>query len=257
MLVSASAPARRALTVGCALTALLCAPATASAAFGDRPLGPGQRGHDVRVLQSWLTRAGFSVAVDGEYGRRTRLAVAGWEAAQGLASDGSVSVQEAATLRRQIESGDGGASAGEAPAPTATGARARISSDGRTAVAPAGAPAAVRAAIAGANRITRKPYRYGGGHARFSDTGYDCSGAVSYALRAARLLSSPLASSGLMRFGQGGRGRWISVYAHGGHAFVVIAGLRFDTSGAGESGPRWRREARSKRGYTVRHPAGL
>ena len=127
----------------------------------------------------------------------------------------------------------------------------------RTAVAPAGAPAAVRAAIAGANRITDKPYRYGGGHARFSDSGYDCSGAVSYALRAARLLASPLASSGLMRFGRAGRGRWISVYAHGGHAFVVIAGLRFDTSGNGESGPRWRREGRSGRGYTVRHPAGL
>ena len=88
MLGSASAPARRAITVGCALTALLGAPATATAAFGDRPLGPGQRGHDVRVLQSWLTPPGYGVAVDGEYGRQTRLAVAGWEAAQGLASDG-------------------------------------------------------------------------------------------------------------------------------------------------------------------------
>ena len=141
-----------------------------------------------------------------------------------------------------------------APAPVA---RASLAPDGRTALAPAGAPAAVQAAIAAANRINRKPYRYGGGHARFRDSGYDCSGTVSYVLHAAGVLRRPRASGDLMRFGARGRGRWITVYANGGHAYMVIAGLRFDTSGPGPSGPRWRAQKRSSRGYTVRHPVGL
>ena len=89
------------------------------------------------------------------------------------------------------------------------------------------------------------------------DTGYDCSGAVSYALIGAGLQTSPVPSSGLMTVGEPGPGTWISVYAHGGHAYVVIAGLRFDTSGRGEDGPRWRPEPRSPRGFTVRHPPDL
>jgi hypothetical protein len=141
-----------------------------------------------------------------------------------------------------------------APAPIA---HASLASDGRTAVAPAGAPLQVVAAIAAANRINRKPYRYGGGHARFRDSGYDCSGTVSYVLHAAGYLRRPRASGDLMRFGRRGRGQWITVYANGGHAYMVIAGLRFDTSGPGPSGPRWRAQKRSSRGYVVRHPAGL
>jgi hypothetical protein len=141
-----------------------------------------------------------------------------------------------------------------APAPIA---HATLASDGRTAVAPAGAPPAVVAAIAAANRINRKPYRYGGGHARFRDSGYDCSGTVSYVLHAAGYLRRPRASGDLTRFGGRGRGRWITVYADGGHAYVVIAGLRFDTSGPGPSGPRWRAQKRSSRGYVARHPGGL
>jgi cell wall-associated NlpC family hydrolase len=141
-----------------------------------------------------------------------------------------------------------------APAPVA---HAALASDGRTAVAPAGAPPVVLAAIAAANRINRKPYRYGGGHARFRDSGYDCSGTVSYVLHAAGYLRRPRASGDLMRFGRRGRGRWITVYANGGHAYMVIAGLRLDTSGPGPSGPRWRAEKRSSHGYVARHPAGL
>lgn len=141
-----------------------------------------------------------------------------------------------------------------APAPIANAA---LASDGRTAVAPAGAPPAVLAAVAAANRINRKPYRYGGGHARFRDSGYDCSGTVSYVLHAAGYLRRPRASGDLMRFGRRGRGQWITVYANGGHAYMIIAGLRFDTSGPGPSGPRWRAETRSSRGYAARHPAGL
>jgi cell wall-associated NlpC family hydrolase len=141
-----------------------------------------------------------------------------------------------------------------APAPIA---HASLASDGRTALAPAGAPPQVVAAIAAANRINRKPYRYGGGHARFRDSGYDCSGTVSYVLHAAGYLRRPRASGDLMRFGRRGRGQWITVYANGGHAYMVVAGLRFDTSGPGPSGPRWRAQQRSSRGYVARHPAGI
>ncbi len=92
---------------------------------------------------------------------------------------------------------------------------------------------------------------------RWEDRGYDCSGTVSFVLHAADLLSVTLDSSGLTGWGSAGTGRWISVYGNAGHAYMVIAGLRFDTSGAGESGPRWRPEPRSSRGFLVRHPAGL
>ena len=102
-----------------------------------------------------------------------------------------------------------------------------------------------------------KPYRYGGGHGRWEDSGYDCSGAVSYALHGAGLLRRARDSSGFESFGDAGEGAWITLYAHGGHAYVVIAGLRFDTSGRGEDGPRWRPEWRSGKGFVKRHPAGL
>jgi cell wall-associated NlpC family hydrolase len=142
-------------------------------------------------------------------------------------------------------------------APTSPTASAAMHTDRRTALAPAGAPQEVVDAIAAANRITRKPYKWGGGHGRWRDTGYDCSGTVSYVLHAAGLLKRSRDSTGLMSYGHRGEGEWITVYAHGGHAYMVIAGLRFDTSGRGEEGPRWRLESRSGRGYTKRHPAGL
>ena len=108
--------------------------------------------------------------------------------------------------------------------------------------------------IAAANRIARSPYVYGGGHnARFKGPGYDCSGSVSFALRGGRLLRSPLASGGLMGWGRPGRGRWITVYAHGGHTYMVVAGLRFDTSGRNARGTRWTRGGRGERGYVARH----
>jgi hypothetical protein len=136
-------------------------------------------------------------------------------------------------------------------------ASAAMNSDRRTALAPLGAPEEVADAIAAANRITRKPYKWGGGHGRWRDSGYDCSGTVSYVLHAAGLLRRPRASGGLMSYGSRGKGAWITVYANGGHAYMIIAGLRFDTSGRGEEGPRWRLEPRSGRAYVKRHPAGL
>lgn len=137
--------------------------------------------------------------------------------------------------------------------------RARLRRDGK-AVAPVNAPSRVKSVIAWANNITDKPYRYGGGHRRFNDSGYDCSGAISYGLRGGQFLDQPLNSTGFMRWGQRGRGKWITVYTHSGHAYMVVAGLRFDTSRAndpgGQTGPRWRPRARSSSGFMARHPRG-
>jgi cell wall-associated NlpC family hydrolase len=101
------------------------------------------------------------------------------------------------------------------------------------------------------------PYRYGGGHATFNDTGYDCSGSISYALHGGGLLSSPLNSTGFMSYGQPGRGRWITIYTNPGHAFMVINGRRFDTSGAAQNGTRWQPTMRSTAGFVARHPTGF
>jgi hypothetical protein len=130
------------------------------------------------------------------------------------------------------------------------------------AAAPTDAPVAVQEAIFAANDIVGRPYVYGGGHRSFKSEGYDCSGTVSYALHGGRLLSSPLASGDFMRWGRKGGGDWITVYANGGHAWMKIAGLRLDTSAAGEpvssgDGPRWRTNLRGGRGFARRHPSGF
>jgi hypothetical protein len=148
----------------------------------------------------------------------------------------------------------------------APGSKATLLPDG-TAAAPADAPPEVQAAIFAANKLLDKPYKYGGGHAKVEDTGYDCSGTVSYALLAAGALERPLDSSRFMRWGLKGRGTWITVYTNPGHAFAMIAGLRLDTSTGGiisrsiartaERGPRWRPTLRRTRGFKARHPLGL
>jgi cell wall-associated NlpC family hydrolase len=122
---------------------------------------------------------------------------------------------------------------------------------------PIGAPDSVKKAIWAGNTIQNKPYKWGGGHGTWKDRGYDCSGTVSYVLHAAGLLQSPLVSGAFARWGEKGPGRWVSIYANSGHAYVYLAGLRLDTSGVGESGPRWRSEPRSGQGFRVRHPRGL
>lgn len=135
---------------------------------------------------------------------------------------------------------------------------ARIHSNGRTAIAPKRAPARVKRMIRAANSLTKKPYIWGGGHMRWRDRGYDCSGATSYVLRAGGFLKWPRVSGGLVGWGKNGPGRWVRVYTHGTHVFMVIAGLRFDTSpwGAGGKGPRWRSTVRPTKGFALRHPAG-
>jgi len=177
------------------------------------------------------------------------------------------SVAACAVIASPAAAQSGGASS---PAPTTpttptttTPGVATLNADG-SATAPADAPRAVRKAINAANRIRLKPYVYGGGHRTWKAKGYDCSGAVSYVLHAAGLLKKrPLASGGLASmWGTDGIGQWITVYANKGHAYAVIAGLRWDTSAVGEplnngSGPRWRSTARSSTGYRAKYRPGL
>ena len=126
------------------------------------------------------------------------------------------------------------------------------------AYAPPEAPAVVWRAIVAGNRLQNKPYKWGGGHANHDDTGYDCSGTVSYVLGEAGLISGAVPSKGFFGYGDKGEGKWITVYTSNGHAFITIAGLRLDTGGpGGRHGPRWRTETRKASGYVMRHPPGL
>jgi cell wall-associated NlpC family hydrolase len=135
--------------------------------------------------------------------------------------------------------------------------RAGVTSGGR-ALTPIGAPDVIAKVIAGGNAIAKFPYVWGGGHGSFVDSGYDCSGSVSYALAAAGLLDTPLVSGAFAKWGSPGPGRWITIYANAGHVFMYVAGLRFDTSGRdGPFGSRWQTAPRSLAGFEVRHPTGL
>ena len=154
----------------------------------------------------------------------------------------------------------GGAAYGVVFQPTVPGAVAQVLNG--VAYAPDQAPDQVKQAIWAANSIIGLPYRRGGGHTlRFVDSAYDCSGTVSFALHGGSLLRVPRDSSSFMRFGAGGAGKWITIYTNPSHAFAVIAGVRLDTSAAGDpsglSGPRWRPNLRSTSGYSARHPVGL
>ncbi len=142
--------------------------------------------------------------------------------------------------------------------PTVSGSHAVIRHG--IAYAPENAPANVKSAIWAVNNICGKPYVWGGGHGSFSDSGYDCSGTVSFALHYAGVLNQPLPSSDLLRFGERGRGRWITIYSRRGHTFAMIAGLRLDTTDfryGGNVGPRWHTDGRGTWGFEARHPVGL
>ena len=173
----------------------------------------------------------------------------------------------AAPVAAKSKSG-GGTAAPAQPAPAAAAAPAPAPAPGANvaapglARAPAGAPAAVRGAIRAGNALQALPYRYGGGHDTFVDDAYDCSGAVSYALHGGHLLGAPMDSTELESWGEPGPGQWITVYANADHAFVVIAGLRLDTSaaadpGGDQNGPRWRPAIRDTADFVIRHPSGL
>ena len=250
--------------LGVALLTAVPAQAAKRYAFGDRPLAQGTRGHDVRVLQDFLSRVGLDTEVDGQYGPATARRVRSWERKSRVSRvDGRVSRPNARKLRGQVEAGVTVHQPPAVPVPLAApaGEDAVLGPDG-LAVAPASAPEQVKAAVAAANEIVGKPYKYGGGHGKWNDTGYDCSGSMSYVLHGAGLLDSALTSGDFMSWGAAGKGAWITVYAHGGHAYVVIAGLRFDTSmrdadaPGPRSGPRWSRTLRKSSAFVARHPRG-
>jgi peptidoglycan hydrolase-like protein with peptidoglycan-binding domain len=224
--------------------------------LGQRVLSSGMTGGDVRELQSDLTIAGFPTGVDGGFGPQTAASVAAFESVHGMAADGIVSAAVARALLQAVAALDAGG-------PVAT---ARINSDG-TATAPAGAPTTVKAVIAAANQISSMPYLHAGGHRSWNDVGYDCSGAVSYALHGAGLLSASEDSTGLESYGSAGPGKWITIYADAGHTWIVVAGIAFNTAHYGGpaipkgTGPRWLTDPTGNLAdgghYVIRHPAGL
>ncbi len=186
----------------------------------------------VRLLQRAL-----GVAADGIFGPGTAQAVKSFQRGKGLTADGIVGP---ATWSALGHSG------------ITKVLKRRVLGRRRS-----GLPITVRRVIYAGNRIAHKPYKYGGGHGSFVDSGYDCSGSVSYALHGGGLLSVPKDSSEFMSWGAPGPGRYITIYANPGHAYMVVHGRRFDTTGAGGSGGRWQQAMRSSSGYTVRHPPGL
>lgn len=209
-------------------------------ASGDRKRASNRgssssRRSSVRALQRRL-----GISADGIFGPGTARAVRRFQRSRGLTADGIVGPATWRALglgstRPVLRRGGGGGSQG-------------------------GVPGRVRRAIAAAARIANKPYRYGGGHGRWNDSGYDCSGSVSYVLHGAGVLGRSRTSGGFMNYGSPGRGRWITIYANSGHVYMTIrtaSGVRrYDTSGM-DDGSRWDRRARSTSGYVVRHPPGL
>ncbi len=197
----------------------------------------GSKGSAIEALQRRL-----HIGADGVFGPGTSSAVKRFQARNGLTADGVVGP---ATWRALGFSGS---------RPVLKRGGSRGGSGG------GGAPGRIARAIGAANRIAHKPYIYGGGHGSFNASGYDCSGSVSYVLHAAGLLSSPLPSGSFMNWGAAGRGRWITIYANGGHMFMTIktgSGVRrYDTSGM-DDGTRWDSRFRSSSGYAVRHPVGF
>jgi peptidoglycan hydrolase-like protein with peptidoglycan-binding domain len=227
---------------------------TAGRHLGDRVLKKGAKGQDVRVLQDYLDRAGFTTTIDGVFGPGTQRLVKRFQQSQELPATGIVDAATVAALRRVGDADSAGGADFDMTSVAAPVGRAKLLSNG-LAVAPSDAPQAVKDAIDAGNEIATKPYVYGGGHGSWTSRGYDCSGSVSYALHFAGLLDASMPSGGFMNWEQPGRGQWITTYANGGHMYMVIAGLRFDTSGADPS--RWQTEMRSNSGFTVRHPAGF
>jgi peptidoglycan hydrolase-like protein with peptidoglycan-binding domain len=227
-----------------------------SAHLGNRTLRPGMKGHDVRVLQGYLTLVGYPTTVDGDYGPATKANVLAFQVAHDMKANGIVTFAETLVLRQAVAT----------MLATPPVGRTRINPNG-TATAPASAPAIVQKVVAAANQIIDKPYIYAGGHASWKAAGYDCSGSVSYALHGGGLLSSPEDSTGLESWGSPGPGKWITVYADAQHTFLVVAGRAFDTADFGGpnipsgTGPRWRSNPTGNLAdggdYIVRHPAGL
>jgi peptidoglycan hydrolase-like protein with peptidoglycan-binding domain len=246
------------LRMGVAVAALALIPAAdaAAASYGSRTLREGSTGSDVKRLQRYLDRVGYETSADGMFGPATARSVRSFETAEDRRANGAASRYEQRLVRSRAAQAELEEPAVEVPATAPAGEEAYIDENG-LAVAPASAPPEVQAIIAAGNEIAAKPYKYGGGHGRWNDTGYDCSGSISYVLHAAGLLDTALDSTGFMSWGEAGRGEWVTIRTNPGHAYMIVAGLRFDTSARRQTGNRWSDVMRSARGYTGRHPAGL
>jgi peptidoglycan hydrolase-like protein with peptidoglycan-binding domain len=198
---------------------------------GARKASSGGGGKRSAVV---LLQRALGIGADGIFGPATEAAVKRFQRSRGLTADGIVGPATWSALGHPGRS---------------TILKRRASGSGGSDV--------VARVVRAANRIASKPYKYGGGHGRWNDSGYDCSGSVSYALHGAGLLSSPLTSGGFMQWGAPGKGRRITVYASPSHVYMVVDGRRFDTTGRSETGSRWQASDRSSAGYVVRHPPGL
>jgi hypothetical protein len=256
-----SLPARTLLVPLVAVCAVgLAQPAGASAArYASRPLEIGTYGGDVKKLQRYVTRAGHRLRRDGDFGPRTRRALKATERELELRSDGIATRREQRAIRRAVTRPATGGATYLPPPPehkVVTGARGRVTRAG-FAIPPSSAPRVVRDVIAAGNAIAKTPYKWGGGHGRWRDSGYDCSGSVSYALHGGGLLDGALVSGAFARWGARGRGRWISIYANSGHVYMVVAGMRYDTSARSRWGSRWTTVRRASHGFAVTHPRGL
>jgi len=227
------------------------------------PLVAGMSGRDVRELQTFMRRAGDKRAPvpSGEFGPMTVSAVKRFEAKQKRPVDGVADAGDVYELRIEVgedasPGGSGDPAAGDIPTSLVPGNKARVSKSG-LAIAPDNAPIAVQKIIAAGNKIAFKPYLWGGGHGKWEDSGYDCSGLASYALRGAGLMKSPEASYGFFDFGKAGKGKWVTIYTNAGHMYMTVAGIRLDSSGRGNKGSRWQSDMRSSNGFKIRHPSGL
>ena len=177
--------------------------------------------------------------------------------ARAQAEDNSGGIAKEPSTPKPTEAASGTLARKNAPSAINGGTHNATALDNGVALPPLEAPTEVLKIIEAGNSIARTPYKWGGGHGRFLDSGYDCSGSVSFALYAAGLIDGPEVAAGLMHWGKPGKGKWITVYANAGHTYMEVAGIRFDTSGAKVTGSRWQNELRTNAGFVARHPAGL
>ena len=236
--------------------------------LGQRTLQRGMTGADVKLLQQDLRITGYPTPVDGRFGAATKQSVVDFQRDNDLPPNGVITYADTLYLRQMVAIvAVHGRYKGLGPAVYDTPPGVATINPNGTATAPYGAPLTVQEMIAAANEIIDTPYVYGGGHGSWKSYGYDCSGAVSYALHGANLLSSPEDSTSLESYGDPGPGRWVTIYADASHAFIVIAGRAFDTADFGGpnipagTGPRWRSNPKGNLAdggdYVARHPGGL
>lgn len=277
-----------AATLVASLTLAIPSLASAAARFGGRTLQVGMQGPDVTTLQRDLTSLGYATNPSGQFSLGTKLHVKAFQRSSHISADGVVGPQTYARLKQAMTKIEGTLDQSAATAPPGTASTssvalpaddsggagfvpantqadapvqdATLNADG-TVTAPLDAPQVVQEVIQAANEIAFDPYVYGGGHNGWGrQSGYDCSGSTSYALHAAGLLNGmPLDSTQFESYGDAGTGTWITIYAEGGHAYMNVAGLWFDTADQSSSNgnDRWSATRVSpSAGFIVRHPDG-